>query len=102
MIFLGFTYIHCESVNFVNIFKDINIGWLVSLMWLSYAGIISTVGILKNKKYLKNSGIFICIFSVVRVFMFDMAGLDMLFKLIAMITLGFILMYVSYIYNKHN
>lgn len=102
MVILGFCYIHFESINIVKNIQSlyINANWLITLMWTLYSGIISLIGIFKNKKFLKISGIWLSIFVVIRLFMFDFAGLDMIFKLLAFLTLGIVLMVVSYYYNK--
>ena len=49
----------------------------------------------KDKKFLKISGIWISIFVIIRLFIFDFAGLDMIFKLLAFMTLGIVLMIIS-------
>ena len=69
-------------------------------MWISYSGLISTLGIITNKKYLKITGIWLCILTVCRLFLFDFATLEPIYKLIGFITLGVVLMAISYIYNK--
>ena len=97
-VILGFCYIHFESVNILKYFT--NIEWVISVSWVLYAGILSTVGIFRNKKVLKISGIWLSILTVCRLFLFDFATLDMIYKLIAFITLGAVLLIVSYIYNK--
>ena len=97
-VILGFLYIHYESVNTINYFS--NIDWLISVMWVLYSGIISLIGIFKNKKFLKISGIWLSIITVIRLFFYDLATLDMVYKLIALITLGAVLLIISYIYNK--
>lgn len=100
-VILGFAYVHFESMNIVQAFNQEDLKWFVSLMWILYAGIISVKGILNKKTYLKNSGIWISILAILRIFMYDLSELDMLFKLIAFIVLGVVLMIISYIYNKH-
>ena len=97
-VILGFLYIHFESANILKYFT--NIDWIISVAWVMYAGIISTVGIFRNKKVLKISGIWLSIITVCRLFLYDFATLDLIYKLIAFITLGAVLLIVSYIYNK--
>ena len=97
-VILGFCYIHFESANILKYFT--NIEWIISVAWVLYAGIISTLGIFKNKKVLKISGIWLSIITVCRLFLFDFATLSTIYKLIAFITLGAVLLIVSYIYNK--
>ena len=97
-VILGFLYIHFESANILKYFT--NIDWIISVAWVLYAGIISAIGIFKNKKVLKISGIWLSIITVCRLFLYDFATLNLIYKLIAFITLGAVLLIVSYIYNK--
>ena len=70
-------------------------------MWIVYAGIVTTFGIFKNKKFLKNTGIWISILAILRIFIFDLSGVEAAYKLAAFLVLGTILMIVSYFYNKY-
>ena len=97
-VIIGFMYIHFESLNIVRYFS--NTEWITSVAWIMYAGIISTIGILGNKKVLKNAGIWLSIITVGRLFLFDFATLNMIYRLIAFVTLGTVLLIISYIYNK--
>ena len=99
-IFLGFILLHYEINDIINKYS-INEGqYLISICWIVYAGIITTIGILKNKDYLKNSGIGLCILSILKILIYDLSNIDILYKFIAIITLGIILMILSYMYNK--
>lgn len=99
-IFLGFILLHYEINDIINKYS-INEGqYLISICWIVYAGIITTIGILKNRDYLKNSGIGLCILSILKILIYDLSNIDILYKFIAIITLGIILMILSYMYNK--
>lgn len=97
-VILGFLLIHTESVGI----HKLNVGmqYIISLSWVLYSGIITTLGIISNRKFFINSGITLIIFSILRIFIFDLANVDALYKLIAFLALGIILMFVSYIYTK--
>jgi len=97
-VILGFILIWCETTL---LSVNLNIPYLVSVGWILYSGVITTVGILLNKRYLINSGIFLVILSILRIFIYDLAKVDALYKLIAFLVLGICLMTVSYIYNFH-
>lgn len=99
-IILGFTYLHYECNSFIATHQNLNIDYLTSVMWITYAGVISVFGILKNKEFLKNAGIWLSLLSVARIFFHDIAALDTIYKLIAFIVLGSILMLISYFYIK--
>lgn len=97
-IVLGFLYIHFESVNIANYVN--NIDWIITIMWILYSGIISLIGIFKNIKSLKIAGIWLSILTVCRLFIYDLSNLNMLYKLVVFITLGVVLLVISYLYNK--
>ena len=99
-IFLGFYLTHVEIANTIVRFDLVNAEFLKSISWIVYAGVVTTLGILKQKQILKNSGITLCLLSVVRIFVYDLAAVDVIYKFIAFIVLGIILMLLSYIYNK--
>ena len=69
--------------------------YLISLAWVLYSGTVTICGIQYNKRYLINSGIFMIILSILRIFIYDLAKVEALYKLIAFLALGIILMLVS-------
>ena len=99
-IILGFIFVHYEIVDVISKYVITNGSYLVSLSWILYSGIVTAVGIIKNKNYLKNCGIGLCILSIIRIFLYDLANIDMFYKFIAILSLGIILMILSYLYNK--
>lgn len=72
----------------------------ISLSWILYAGIITLCGIFLNKRTLTKSGIWIFILAMLKVMLFDIANMEILYKFIVFLTLGVILMIVSYFYTK--
>jgi len=97
-VILGFFLVHTESVGIYKFYE--NMQYIISVAWVLYSGVITTVGILSNRRYLINSGIFLIILTILRIFIFDLAKVDALYKLIAFLVLGIILMFVSYIYTS--
>lgn len=97
-VFLGFLLCHSESAGIPKLYGE---GWqyLISLSWVLYSGIATIVGIVKNRRYLINAGIGIIILTIARIFIYDLAKVDALYKLVAFLALGIILMLVSYIYT---
>ena len=97
-VFLGFLLVHSESSSIPYLYGSV---WqyVISLSWVIYSGAVTIWGILSNKRYLINSGIVIIILTIFRIFIYDLANVDMLYKLIAFLALGVILMLVSYIYT---
>lgn len=99
-IILGFILLHYETVDMITKYSITDGSYLISVGWVLYSGIVTTIGILKNKDFLKISGIGLCILSILRIFIFDLSKVDILYKFIAILTLGIILMILSYLYNK--
>ena len=98
-VILGFLYVHFESVNTAHYY---NIEWLISVMWILYSGTVSLLGIFKNKKFLKITGIWLVILAISRIFIYDLANVDLIYKLIGFVVLGIVLILISYFYNKKN
>ena len=97
---LGFILIHQEILNIIVNYHLDDSKYLISICWILYSGIITLFGIFKNKEFLKLSGIVLCVLSVIRIFIFDLSSVDITYKFISFLTLGIILMVLSYIYNK--
>lgn len=98
-IVLGFLICHSESNQIYSQNSDME--YVISLSWVLYSGITTIAGILRNKKYLINTGIALIILSILRIFIYDLAHVEAIFKLIAFLALGIILMLVSYIYTTN-
>ena len=99
-VILGFVLIDIEASDFISLSSLSNINWLNTLMWILYAGILTLFGIFKNLKFLKYTGIWISIMTILRIFVYDLKDTDMLCKFVAFLSLGSILLIVSYFYNK--
>ena len=98
-IILGFLICHSESNQIF--YQNPKMEYVISLSWVLYSGITTIAGILKNKKYLINAGIFLIILAIFRIFIYDLANVEAIFKLVAFLALGVILMLVSYIYSAN-
>lgn len=99
-IVMGFLLLNAEINDLIRIFKLENVYYLVSVSWILYAGLVTLCGIFKNKKYLTYSGIVLSLLSISRVFLYDLESVDILYKFVAFLILGLILMLLSYVYNK--
>ena len=98
-VILGFFLCHCECAGIVNSANSLT--YIISVGWVLYSGLATIIGILRNKKYLINTGIVLSILSILRIFLYDLANVEALYKLIAFLVLGIILMLVSYIYTSN-
>ena len=97
-IIFGFILMNYETADIIS--KYTLDSGLISVGWILYSGIITTIGIFKNTNWLKASGIVLCIISILRIFFHDLREVDILYKFIAILTLGVCLMILSYLYNK--
>lgn len=78
-----------------------NTNILFSTAWILYSGAIMFIGISKNIKSLKISGIWIILFTILKILFFDLNNVDPIYKTAAFILLGAILMAVSYFWVKN-
>lgn len=99
-ILIGFALLHIELNDTIDRFNLINAEYLLSIGWILYAGIVTIIGIFRDKAYMKMSGIILCGFAIIRIFVYDLAHVDILYKFFAFLALGIILLILSYFYNK--
>lgn len=98
-ILLGFLCVH-KNAGFVQNFWHIE--YIVSIFWVLYAGTITIFGIFKKHKILTYAGIVLCLLTTARIFTLDLAELSSICKTIALLSLGVVLMIVSYLYTKYS
>jgi len=72
-----------------------------SLLWIIYALILTTAGIYQKFRALRLMAL--CLFgaAVLKIFLFDLSQLDRIYRIISFITLGAVLMVVSFFYQKY-
>jgi uncharacterized membrane protein len=97
---LGFVLLSAETNDYARNIAAGGMGYLMSVIWTLYAGVLLAIGIFKDKKYLKMTGIWIIIITVLKILFVDMAQVNFLYKMIVFVLLGAVLMMVSYYYNK--
>ncbi len=100
-ILLGFLLTTVEMKDLMVKMYISNNGLLMSTAWIIYSGILMMAGIFKNWKPLKISGIWIAIITILKILFYDLAGVEAIYKVIAFLSLGVILMIVSYFYTKN-
>ena len=82
-----------ESKNARNLF--------LSLWWITYSAILIGAGIAWRSPLLRKIAIGLFFVTIVKVFLFDLLSLDLGYLIISFISLGVILISVSFYYNKH-
>ena len=59
------------------------------------------IGIAKNKQYLRIAAFVLLAVTLIKLFLYDIADLDTIPKTILFISLGILLLIVSFLYNKY-
>ena len=73
----------------------------LTILWGVYALIVIGLGISKKKKYLRIGAIFLFGITLYKLFFFDISDLDTIAKTIVFVSLGILLLIISFLYNKY-
>jgi uncharacterized membrane protein len=91
-----------ELIMYLQLTKHANANQLgVSIFWGVYAMLLIFLGIGKAKKYLRIMGFVIFAITLLKLFLYDIADLDTISKTIVFVSLGMLLLIISFIYNKY-
>jgi hypothetical protein len=90
-----------EMVNWLEIMRYDGIYKLaISILFGIFALALVAYGINKSKRHLRIAAIVLFAFTLVKLFLYDLAEMGTISKTIAMISLGVLLLIVSFLYNK--
>ncbi len=90
-----------ELLNWMYIFGYQNAYKLgLSILWGIYALLLVILGIYKKKKHLRIGAIILFAVTLVKLFFYDIANLDTISKTIVFVSLGVLLLIISFLYNK--
>jgi hypothetical protein len=73
----------------------------LSILWGTYALLLIVIGIWKNKKHLRLGAIILFSATLLKLFFYDLSYLDTIAKTIVFVTLGVLLLIISFLYNKY-
>jgi hypothetical protein len=73
----------------------------LSILWGLYAMMLVVLGIWKKQKHLRLAGIALFMVTLGKLFMYDLAGAGTITKTVSFISLGVLLLVVSFLYNKY-
>jgi len=73
----------------------------LSLLWGVYSLILIGLGIWKKKKHLRIGAIALFAVTLIKLFAYDISHLDTISKTIVFVTLGILLLIISFLYNKY-
>lgn len=94
--------ISSELLSWMNIMESTQSYKLaLSILWGSYSLILIVLGIWKNKKHLRIGAISLFGLTLVKLFLYDLSSLDTISKTIVFVTLGILLLIISFLYNKY-
>lgn len=90
-----------ELLNLMDIFNVADSYKLgLSILWGIYALTLIVLGIYKKKKHLRIGAIALFSLTLVKLFFYDIADLDTISKTIVFVSLGILLLIISFLYNK--
>ena len=73
----------------------------LSILWGLYALMLIVLGIWKNKKYLRVGAIALFSMTLLKLFFYDIASLNTISKTIVFVSLGILLLIISFLYTKY-
>lgn len=73
----------------------------LSILWGIYALLLIALGIWKNNKYLRIGAMVLFGLTLVKLFFYDVSHLDTIAKTILFVSLGILLLIISFLYNKY-
>ncbi len=73
----------------------------ISIFWSVFAASLLLAGISKSRAALRGIGLILFGIVIVKVFLVDLAGLDQLYRIVAFIILGVVILFGSFLYLKY-
>jgi len=73
----------------------------LSILWGVYSFLLISLGIWKQKKYLRISAIALFAITLIKLFFYDLTRLNTISKTVVFIVLGVLLLIISFLYNKY-
>lgn len=73
----------------------------LSILWGVYALFLIGMGLWKNRKYLRIGAIGLFAVTLIKLFFYDISSLDTISKTIVFVSLGVLLLIISFLYNKY-
>ena len=73
----------------------------LSVLWGIYALVLVVIGIAQRKKYLRIGAIVLFTVALAKLFFYDIAALGTIAKTVVFVSLGILLLIISFLYNKY-
>ena len=74
----------------------------LTILWGVYALLCISIGLWKKKKHLRLGAIVLSGITLLKLFAYDLTSMDTISKIIVFVSLGVILLLISFLYNKYN
>jgi uncharacterized membrane protein len=97
LVTISYEYLNWAAVSGSD--KQYKVG--LSIIWGLYALALVIYGIWKKLKYIRLAAIVLFIATIIKLFVYDLAGAGTITKTVSFISLGVILLLVSYLYNRY-
>ncbi len=94
--------ISSEFLHWFDVFGFTTAYKLISIIWALYAIIIIFLGLKKNQKQLRWLGMIFLGLIILKLFLYDLATQTTIFKTILFVSIGLIILLISYFYNRYN
>ncbi|MCT4614057.1 MAG: DUF2339 domain-containing protein [Marinifilaceae bacterium] len=99
---IGFWIVNSELINIMELFDLHHADKLgLSIMWALYSLLLILIGLFKSKKYLRIMAIVLFAITLIKLFFYDISHMATIAKTIVFVTLGVILLLISFLYNKY-
>lgn len=72
----------------------------LSVIWAVYSGALLTIGIVRRRLLLRLMALLLLALTILKVFFFDLAALERIYRIISFFVLGVILLAVSFLYQR--
>lgn len=73
----------------------------LSILWGVYALLLIVLGIWKNKKHIRIIAIVLFSVTLLKLFFYDLSHLNTISRTVVFVTLGSLLLIISFLYNKY-
>ncbi len=73
----------------------------LSILWGIYAMVMVVIGIWKGRKFMRVAAIVLLAVTLLKLFFYDISDLDTISKTIVLVSLGILLLVISFLYNKY-
>jgi uncharacterized membrane protein len=88
-----------NAMTFVEASQSDKLG--LSILWGIYALLLIVLGIWKRRKHLRIAAIALFALTLIKLFLYDIAQMETIAKTIVFVSLGILLLIISFLYNKY-